>query len=210
MMGMVKVGDVVGYVDLPNPAQNKSWHIAQVGTGREEASQDFLKRHKFEVYYPMMRVMKITPRKLLSHKQRLNGAVVKRPFMMPLFPSYLLINFDLEDGRWHNLFEMIGVRGLVCNGNLPASIPAIQVNKLKGLEVDGAVPGTTPLKIIPFVIGEQVRIKTGPFATFPAIVEKLPSGTIEELDESMRVQLLVSIFGGSAPVDIEIGNIEKV
>ncbi len=211
-----KKGDVVGYV-TPRRNDQPHWYLAVSRTGAEQGTAAFLKDHGFGVYYPMTRVMKLVPRKLLSHKQRRNGAVVRKPKLVPLFPGYILVNFDMGAPRWHELFDLAGVAGLVCNGRLPAEVDDAFVAKWQGLEVDGAVPGETPVAQL-FNVGDRARILSGPFASFEGIVERLPAGLqkqvrtgqLDELDESMCASLAVEIFGRWTPLNIELGQIERI
>jgi len=209
---MLKIGDVVGAVDRPRrrDSGNPSWHLAQTETGREQLACERLEAAGYETYYPMMRILKPVPRKQLSRKQRLQGATVKRPQLVTMFPGYLMVRFDQSLGGWHEMFEFAHVRGLVVTNGVIRSIGDNVVDKLRGNEVDGAVPGDTPAAILPFQRGEQVKIKAGPFASFRGVIERLPTTKLEELDESTRVLLLVHIFGGETSVELEIGDIEKV
>jgi transcriptional antiterminator NusG len=55
---------------------------------------------------------------------------------------------------------------------------------------------------INFEIGESVRIKDGAFENF--------EGTIEDIDgERGKLNILVSIFGRSTPVELEFWQVEK-
>ena len=53
-----------------------------------------------------------------------------------------------------------------------------------------------------FSMGEEVEIKTGPFATF--------KGLIAEINEDqLRLKVLVDIFGRETPVELEFGQVTK-
>lgn len=208
-----KVGQVVGTVDTRTRGEvgaNPTWHLAQTESGREQLAYDRLTDAGYEVYFPMMRVMKSVPRKLLSRKQRLAGASVKRPQMSALFPGYVIVRFDQEAGGWHEIFDFAHVRGLVMSGGLIKQIADKEIRDLQMREVDGAVPGETPLAVLPFEIGERVRIASGPFREFTGIIERLPTAKLEELDESVRIHLLVHLFGAATPVELGVGDIEKM
>ncbi|MGB3044184.1 MAG: transcription termination/antitermination protein NusG [Xanthobacteraceae bacterium] len=211
---MMKIGDVIDVVETPRDrdAGNPTWHLAQTETGRERLACERLSDAGYEVYCPQMRVMKTVPRKLLSKRQRINGATVKRPQLSALFPGYIMIRFDKDIGAWHEIFDFAHVRGLVVSDRWTKdrSSPDDVVAGLRAVEVDGAVPGDTSVAVLPYRVGEKVRITSGPFADFPAIVEKLPTAKLEELDESLRIQLVVNIFGGETPVDVEIGQVEHI
>lgn len=208
-----KVGDVVGVraaTTVVSPAA--SWHLAQTETGRERLAYDRLSDAGYEAYFPQMRVMRPVPRKLLSKRQRISGATVKRPQLSALFPGYIMIHFDKAVGTWHEIFDFAHVRGLVVSDRWTEdrTPPDAVVARLRSVEVDGAVPGDTPLTVLPFRVGEEVRITSGPFADFPAFVERLPTAKLQELDESMRIQLVINVFGGATPVDVEIGQVERI
>ena len=211
---MMKIGDVIDVVETPRSRAvgNPRWHLAQTETGRERLAHDRLNEAGYEVYFPQMRVMKPVPRKMLSKRQRIKGASVKRPHLSALFPGYVMIRFDKELGGWHDIFDFAHVRGLVVSDLWDADrkSPDEIVDHLRGVEIDGAVPGDTPVAVMSFSRGETVRISSGPFASYDGVIKRLPTGRLEELDESARIQLVVNIFGGATKVEVEIGQIEHI
>ena len=56
--------------------------------------------------------------------------------------------------------------------------------------------------VIPFVIGESVKVVDGPFNSF--------SGIIEEIDEQKKkLRVTVKIFGRKTPVELGFMQVEK-
>jgi transcription antitermination factor NusG len=214
---MQKIGDFVGFADLPAERTGMKWHIVQVKAGRESTTGEYLKKHRFEVYNPMVRTMRLIKRRDQSRAQRAQEIKLMRPAIVALFPGYSFLRFDIENDPWHELFDLKGVRGLVLSNNLPRVFPDKDVALLRKSEVDGALPGSLMLSQIPFLVGENVRVAAGPFAGFPAVIEELPKAqaggkamlTLDDLDESMRVKLAVCIFGRDTPVSLPITDIEK-
>lgn len=54
-----------------------------------------------------------------------------------------------------------------------------------------------------YEVGDRVRILTGPLKDFKGRVEILEP-------EANRVRVLVSMFGRETPVDMELGQVEKL
>lgn len=208
-----KVGDVVGVVERQEPgllSPAARWHLVQVMSGKEAAIGEHLRRYKCETYIPMLTVLRPVPRKRLSAKQRQSKARIMQPKLKPFMPGYLLVKFDMQ-AEWHALFRLAGVRGLWCKDGVPWQMPESELAKLRAREVDGAIPGEETVgAFCCYNVGDLVRLSQGPFAGFPATVDRLPSGynprdRLEELDESKRVTLLVNIFGRATPVDVHLG-----
>ena len=54
-----------------------------------------------------------------------------------------------------------------------------------------------------FEVGESVRVKEGPFADF--------TGTIADINEaSLKLKVLVNIFGRETPVELEFSQVAKL
>lgn len=192
------------------------WHIVHVTSGSEQATGQHLKLFKFPFYYPITRILKRVPRKHLSAKQRKAGSMVRRPKDEALFKGYMFVRFDLQSGLWQEVFRMRGVRGMVYNNDAPVEVPDDMIASLKAREVEGVIPGDTSIEeVLGWKLGDQVVVDDGPFAAFGGVVTRLPTGftpgmSVEELDESMRCEILVSIFGRPTPVSLQIGQFSRL
>lgn len=195
---------------------NARWHIVHVTSGSEAATGQHLKLFKFPFYYPITRILKRVPRKRLSAKQRKAGSSVRRPKDEPLFKGYMFVRFDADSGLWQEVFRMRGVRGMVYNNNVPVQVKDEMIASLKAREVDGVIPGETSIEdALGWKLGDEVVVDEGPFASFPGVVTRLPTGftpgmSVEELDESTRCEILVSIFGRPTPVSLEVGQFSRL
>ena len=121
------------------------------------------------------------------------------------FPGYVLINIDLfaEDGQvnpesWafvQNTPSVIGFLG----GERPAPLSDQEVDSIVNqLEEKKEVVAPT----ITFEPGETIKVTDGPFMNF--------SGIIEEVDpERGKLKISVSIFGRTAPVELEYWQVER-
>ena len=75
-----------------------------------------------------------------------------------------------------------------------------EVNRILG-KVDELALGDEEM-VIPFVVGESVKVVDGPFNTF--------GGIIEEIDEQKKkLRVMVKIFGRKTPVQLSFMQVEK-
>jgi len=123
-----------------------------------------------------------------------------------LYPGYVFVNMylldpekKLVDRTWYFVRETPGVIGFA-NGENPIPMRQSEVDAMLAQvreKEDRVVP-----KIL-FTIGDRVRVGDGPFEG--------QEGVIEVVDEARgRVQVSVSIFGRSTPVELEYWQIEKI
>lgn len=193
------------------------WHVGfSINLSDARLIRTLGKAH-YETYYPMVRELRAMPKRRLTLRHRGNPIAGRRAVLVPLWPRYIFIRFDplhYEFGR-RELFEFAGLQGLLCDedhgGHRLAPVDDALVERWRGKEINGAIPGHATAKdLIIFKVGETVRINHGPFAGFNGEVTKLPNVPIEELDETARVNILVAMFGGRTPVELELGDIEKL
>ncbi len=122
-----------------------------------------------------------------------------------LFPGYLWVRMDLynengsvDDKAWYFIRNVQGVLGFLGSSNHPEPIPEYEVAELKrqSSNESDVKPKVT------YEIGETVRIKDGSFENF--------EGVVQEIDhERGKLRLMVSIFGRSTPVELELWQVER-
>lgn len=199
--------------------QGQGWYLLQVKSGAEVRIAEFLKPFGYEVYYPKTMILKRVPLRQMTPSQRKAGAAVSRPQIIPVFPGYPYIRFDLTDERCHELFGFAGVYGLHCAGEKPVIVDDAYVNHLKSLEDDTSmIPGSTALADL-FAVGDNVLIQDhGPLRGFTAVVQELPhklrqqlkDGKLEELDESMCATIAIELFGRITLAKAPLSSLEKL
>lgn len=180
---------------LARPTDNAAWHVVHVDQRHAPVAIGAMRKSGYDVYDPQMRVMKVPRKNKLSLKLRKMEGVA-RPVLIPLFGGYKFVWFDLSTGRWHELFDLLGVNGMIVNGGLPAPVNQIIIDSIRALEVGGAIPLDMPVKTLLFTVGQRMRIDEGPFRGF--------DGPILSLDESkQRVLLEILIFGAPRSLAFE-------
>ncbi len=221
---LYSIGSFVGFVEVMGkqrhkPDSKKRWRLMQVSDGLGRRDVELLDRMQIELYRPMQRSLRLVARKALSQAQRRNPVRPVREKVEQLFPGYAFLTFVETDERWREVFKMVGIKGLICAGGQPIDVPWQMIEDIRAKEVDGAIPSTTKLSAFPFMLGEHVRISDGPFASFTGRITAVPKNadeidfgdlTLDQLDESFRVKLLVDLFGRRTPLELGLSQIEKL
>ena len=105
----------------------------------------------------------------------------------------------LNDETWSLVRNIAKVTGFLGPGGKPSPISEIEAERIRSQMQEAT---ESPKMTVTFVIGDQVRVAEGPFASF--------SGTVEEVDEGKgRLKVSVSIFGRATPVELEYSQVER-
>ena len=125
----------------------------------------------------------------------------KRTTERKFFPGYVLVEMEMTDETWHLVKNTSKVTGFIGGkSNKPTPIPAREIDKIMQQVQEGV---EKPRPKVLYEVGEQVRIKEGPFTDF--------NGNVEEVNyEKSKVRVTVTIFGRATPVELEFGQVEKV
>ena len=124
----------------------------------------------------------------------------KRRSERKFFPGYVLVEMELNDETWHLVKETPRVMGFIGG---KADQPAPLTDREAAAILDRVAAGSekaTPKTV--FEPGEMVRVIDGPFNDF--------NGVVEEVNyEKNRLNVAVTIFGRSTPVELDFGQVEK-
>ena len=177
------------------------WYVLRVASNKEEQVREALAR-KMEVegiesvgriMVPVEQVKRIRSGKQRVHKRK-------------LYPGYVFMEMQAkDDGRipddaWFVIKETVGVGDFVGTDGIPTAMRDTDVAKMLQ---EAEKPEDVPSIKVEFVKGDLVKIREGAFENF--------EGTVESIDaERGIVQVIVTIFGRSTPLDIEYWQIEKV
>lgn len=124
-----------------------------------------------------------------------DGKKVMREKVM--FPGYIFIECNAIGELKYFLKGLNGATGFLTNraGDIE-SLSKAEVDKMLGRHEEAKVMELDNT----FVIGEEIRILDGPFATFV--------GTIDEIKDQ-KVKVNVTIFGRKTPVELSLSQIDK-
>lgn len=163
-----------------HPGTNGSgvrWYAVNSQVKRELRAQTQLEHQGYRTYLPKRL-------NTVRHARKLSTVVAA------FFPRYLFVALDLSCCQWRCINSTFGVSSLVMAGELPHPVPPGVVEAMiAATDAKGLLSFEQKLKV-----GGPVRLLAGPFA------EHL--GTLERLDDSGRVRVLLEIMGGKIPVQI--------
>ena len=145
----------------------------------------------FEVVIPMEDVIEFK-----------NGK--KQVVSKKVFPGYLLCRIELDDDSWYVVRNTPGVTGFVGSASKPTPLLRREIEKILHVAEDGTEgPVKKSKPKLEYDVGESVRVKEGPFADF--------TGTIDEINEtSLKLKVLVNIFGRETPVELDFVQVAKL
>lgn len=165
--------------------EDRRWYPVQTQPRREAYAVQHLNNQGYEVFFPRRLVTVRHARKVMEREAS-------------YFPGYVFVSLDLNVEPWTRVNNTYGVRSLVMVGARPAAAPTPLVEALRSL-VDGQ-GRMAPLPA--FRVGEQVSIVNGP------LVDLI--GTIDRLDGSGRVRVLLEITSGLVPVFTDAKNLVAI
>lgn len=178
-------------------ADGKKWYVVHTYSGFENKAKKSLEekirmeglQDQFgEILIPMEQVVEM-------HKGE------KKTSRRKIFPSYMLVQMEMNDRTWHLVKNTPKVTGFVgaAHNQQPPPITDAEVQKLTTQMSEGTLK---PKPKVDFEEGDTVRVIDGPFANF--------NGSVEEVNpDKGRLKVLVSIFGRATPVELDFMQVEK-
>ncbi len=116
-----------------------------------------------------------------------------------VFPGYVLVNMHMDEDSWYVVRHTPGVTGFVGSGSKPIPLQPAEIEKI--LARMGLVDKRP--KFIDMEIGQNVRVKTGPFANFEGVVREL-------LPDRGKIRVNISMFGRETPVELDYEQVDKI
>ncbi len=175
---------------------DKKWYVVHTYSGMEKSAKSALeeriKRFGLEEEFAEI----LLPTEDVSEVR--NGK--KRVSTRRMYSGYIFVEMNLTEETWHLVKNTPRITGFLGgSANRPTPISAAEIELIKKKMEAGA---EAPRPRFEFEVGEQVRIKTGPFADF--------TGNIDEVNyEKNRLRVIVSIFSRDTPVELTFNEVEK-
>lgn len=184
------------------PSSQGQWFVVHALSGQENKVLESLKRRikteeMSDVIYEVL-----IPTERVSEIKRGKKTETTRKF----FPGYLIINMHLIDENkklvdraWYFVRDTPGVIGFAGPKDRPVPMRDAEVESLLAQmreREDKIKPKVS------FEVGETVKVADGPFQN--------QSGVVEEIDPARgKLRVSVTIFGRTAPVELEYWQVER-
>lgn len=139
-----------------------------------------------------------------------NGA--RKTVTRTVLPGYVLVRMELTDASWAAVRHTPSVTGFVAHASSPVPLSLEEVEKMlapaalaraAAAAVGGPKSRAKKIEIADFNVGDSVMVVQGPFAGVHATITEINAN-------SQRLKALVEILGRETPVDLTLGQIQRV
>ncbi|MBQ8424029.1 MAG: transcription termination/antitermination factor NusG [Coprobacter sp.] len=176
--------------------QKRGWYVLRAISGKEAKVKEYLDAEiknttlgdfVYQVLIPTEKVYAVRP----------NGKKVLKE--RNLYPGYVFVEATLVGEVPHRLRNTTNVIGFLGGTLNPDPLRPSEVNRMLGA-IDGAAE--EPEIVIPYVVGETVKVTFGPFSGFSGIIEEVNN-------EKKKLKVMVKIFGRKTPLELGFMQVEK-
>ncbi len=154
-------------------ASGERWYVATTLPHRERLAEANLANQNYRSFLPI-------------HVETRRHARQFRTVLAPVFPRYIFVILDVGQQRWRSVNGTLGVQRLITDGERPL---AVAHGVVETLVQSSDQRGALIYEADNLAIGDRVRLVAGPFAG--------SLGTLQRLDGSGRVQVLLDLLGGA-------------
>ena len=177
----------------------KKWYVVRAVSGQENKIKSYIESDIArlglsdfveEVLVPTEKVIQIRNGKKVNKERN-------------YFPGYIMIKANLSGEVPHIIRSITNVIGFLgeTKGGEPVPLRKAEVNRMLGKVDELSVQSENV--VIPFKIGETIKVIDGPFNGF--------NGNIEKVNEEKRkLEVRVKIFGRKTPLELSYMQVEKV
>lgn len=191
-------GEIVGSVDLARlhgprevPAAPALWYLLRVYPHLQLRVMKTFRERNISAWLPMH-----TETRSVSRYNRGYEKILTQQVVAPLISGLIIMpDFEAKLGR---CFDVDGVIDVLRVGDCVPVLRPQDITDLRNIEAIGNTPKSKRER--KFELGELVRVKTGPFAYF--------CGVVERLDSTGRVSVDLSLFGRVTQISIDESDLE--
>ena len=173
-----------------------NWYVLRAITGKEAKVKEYIDAEiKNKTLAPYVQQVLIPMEKVLQTR---NGKrVVKERNLMS---GYVLVQAQMVGEIPLTLRNIPNVVGMLGGLDNPTPLRQAEVNRILG-KVDELSEGDTDT-MVPFVVGEAVKVTEGPFSGFSGVVDDVNN-------EKKKLTVMVKVFGRNTPLVLGFMQVER-
>ena len=179
----------------------KRWYVMRAISGKESKVKEYIDalisqhsdiaNHVSQVLIPTEKVVTVrNGKRVVKEKNRFSGYV---------FVEAALIGETQSQLR--NVPNVLGFLSASKTSTVPMPMSPVEVSHMLGT-VD-EIQDVPEEVMIPFEVGENVKVVDGPFSGFDAVIEEINS-------EKKKLKVMVKIFGRKTPLELGFMQVEKL
>jgi transcriptional antiterminator NusG len=172
------------------------WYVVHTYSGHENKVKLALEKTVVNQGLEEVITRVVVPTENVTEMRDGKRTVTTRKF----FPSYILVETDMNDEVLHLINNTPGVSRVVGVGGRPSPLKEDEVERILEALDTGKVKATPE---IPYSVGDHVRVIDGPFTDFTGVVDEVNA-------ERGKLKVMVSIFGRPTPVELDFLQVENV
>ena len=175
--------------------KKRGWYVLRAISGKEAKVKEYLDAEikntdlgdfVYQVLIPTEKVYSVRNGKKITKERN-------------LYPGYVLVEATLVGEVAHRLRNTTNVIGFLGGTTDPDPLRQSEVNRMLGA-VD-AIQAADDI-MIPYMVGETVKVTFGPFNGFSGIIEEVNN-------EKKKLKVMVKIFGRKTPLELGFMQVEK-
>jgi transcriptional antiterminator NusG len=176
------------------------WYVMRAISGKEGKVKEYVEamlnqggefaKHVSQVLIPTEKIVSVrNGKRVVKEKNR--------------FAGYVFVEAELvgeTQGRLRNVPNVLGFLSDTKTNTTPMPLRPHEVSQMLGT-VDELQDIPEDI-VIPFVVGESVKVADGPFTGFDAVIEEINN-------EKKKLKVSVKIFGRKTPLELGFMQVEK-
>ncbi len=163
-------------------ASSFNWYVAQSSPRKEGVAVQNLENQGFRAYCPRVRRTRRHARKFYTVNE-------------PLFPGYVFVAIDVAEQPWRSVNGTFGVTRILTDGAGPVALQKGLVEEIMSSSEGGARGAAMR-------VGQDVRLRTGPFADFVGRIVAMPPGN--------RVSVLLRLMNRDVTVGADVLDLDML
>lgn len=176
---------------------DKKWYIIKVQSNREDTIAERLRKQAQIAGLGEWFGQILVPYEKVTELYHGKKRVVKRK----LYPGYILVEMVITDETWFLCRELPGIGDFAGAAGKAIPMEQREIDAILAHEKEQTVEN--PGLVIPFAIGDRVKVKDGMFANQEGEVDKIDT-------KKGLVTVLINTMGRTMPFEIEYLQIEKI